>query len=429
MGADHPLDDEGGISSLGPRPPEEELRHHLADALAKAGFNFLCLSEERPPAPAVGPTWSGFFVTLGFALGFGLGARLALSLSWGWTAAATAVLFGAVLVLGSRWPKAIMVIMASWIALAVLIASEHGIGGLVATYGIATALPVALYLLVRFLKNGLGVDLRALLRSIPLLFPLVMLLLIAPLLTADLWQVAAAAEGARLTWLAIFILVPLFLVLIGRLFRSLPDVVVDTGRDLAADSGAASAVDALVHRLAGAYAGSWVQNNGRAMLRSGFDANLVDDFSPYLAEVVRRPLKRAVVVRTLLMLAGLGVCIFAYLYGLSVILIPADVARDWSHSGSTHFDAAVLGWHLSVPADPYLGVASLLSIVALGAFLAFLTVEESYSRAMASALLHEPVREFMLLALPYTRLRERTILGEAPTDQFGPFAEPGSDPT
>lgn len=429
MGADFPMQDESGISSLGPRLPEEELRHHLADALAKAGFNFLCLSDERPPAPVVGPTWGGFFVTLGLALGFGMGAKSELSLSWGWTAATTAGIFGAVLIFGGRWSKALAAVVVSWIALAALIAIEHGVTGLLDTYGIAVALPVALYLLVRFLKNGLGVDFRALLRSIPLLFPLVMLLLVAPLLTADLWQVGAAAEGARLTVLAIFILVPLFAVLIGRLTRSIPDVVVDTGRGLAAESDVPQAVDALVRRLAGPYAGSWVQNNGRAMLRSGFEASLVEDFSPYLAETLRRPLKRAVVARTLLMLAGLGIFVFVYLYGLSVTLIPADVAKDWSHSGSSHLDVPVLGWHLSVPANPYLGVASLLSLIALGAFLALLTVEESYSRAMASALLHEPVKEFMLLALPYTRLRERTILRETLTGQFGPFSEPGSSPS
>jgi hypothetical protein len=418
--------DEGGISSLGPRPPEEELRHHLADALTKAGYNRLCLSEERPEAPALGPTWTGFFFTIAFVFAFSLSARLELSLSLGWTAIVTVVLFGVVLVLGGRWTKGLVAIMMGWIALAVLMMFEHGWAGLRDTYGIAIALAGGLYLLVRFIKNGLGIDRRALLRSIPLLFPLVLLLLFAPLVTADLWRIAPAAEATRLTWLAILILVPLVLVLIGRLIGSLPSVVNDTGAALAIDPNAAQGVDPLVERLAGSYAGSWVLNNGRAMLQSSFDPTLAKDFSPYLAEVVRRPLRRAVVVRTMVMLAGLGVCVFAYIYVLSVILVPTDVAQDWSHSQSSHFSLAILGWQLSIPADPYLGVTALLSIVALGAFLAFLTVEESYSRAMAGALLHEPVREFMLLALPYTRLRERAILGEAPTGQFGPFAKPDS---
>ncbi len=424
MATDLSADDEGGISSLGPRPPEEELRHHLADALTKAGYNRLCLSEERPPAPVLGPNWTGFFFTLAFSLGYALSARFALSLPMGWTAFVTMALFVLVLVLGSRWPQAAISIMVGWIVLAVLVAIEYGFAGLRDTFGVALAVTGGLYLIVRFVKNGLGVDRKALLRSIPLLFPLVLLLLFAPLVTADLWRVADAAEATRLIWLAILILIPLVLVLIGRLVGSLPNVVSDTGAALAADSDSARAVDPLVGRLAGPYAGSWVLNNGRGMLRSGFDPSLVEDFSPYLAEIVRRPLKRAVVVRTVVMLAGLGVCVFGYLYALGLILVPADVARDWSQSQSSHFPVTVLWWHLSIPADPYLEVAALLSIVALGAFLAFLTVEESYSRAMADALLHEPVREFMLLALPYTRLRERAILGKAPTDQFGPFAEP-----
>jgi hypothetical protein len=420
------VNEESGISSLGPRPPEEELRHHLADALTKAGYNRLCLLKERPPAPVLGPTWAGIFFTVAFAISFSLGAKLELSLSWLWTAIAGVVFFGAIPVLGGRWMKALKFILVSWVGLAVLVTIEHGFAGLLDTYGIAVVLTGVLYLPVRLFRNGLGVDLKALLRSIPLLFPLVLLLLFAPLVTADLWQVADAAETTRLIWLAILILVPLALVLIGRLIGSLPSVVVDTGMALAADPNAARAVDPLVKRLAGPYAGSWVLNNGGAILQSGFDRSLVRDFSPYLAEVVRRPIRRAVVVRTMLMLGGLGICVFAYLYALSVILVPSDVAQEWSHAPTSNSAITIFGLNLSIPADPYLGVSILLSIVALGAFLAFLTVEETYSRAMAGALLHDPVREFMLLALPYTRLRERAILGEAPTDQFGPFAEPDS---
>lgn len=117
---------------------------------------------------------------------------------------------------------------------------------------------------------------------------------------------------------------------------------------------------------------------------------------------------------------------FGYLYLMGTILVTPEVAEQWSHAHVPTFSLEVFGLVAHLPGGPYLAITTLLSIIAVGAFLAFVIVEATYATAMAGALLHKPVKEYLLLALPYTRLRERVILGEAPTDQFGVFADPSA---
>jgi hypothetical protein len=422
MGDVSPPDPSAGITSLGPRAPEQDLRSFLAAALTASGYGDICLDEDRPPPKAIGDQWTGFLFFLVLSWAPALAARRELSLDWFWTGLLILCLSAAVLVLGSKWPKAFLAVLASWVAFAIFLWGSSGFVALAETYGVVVAFTLALYLILRARRRGLGIDPSALIRSVPFLFPLVLLLLFAPLITADLWRVASATTTARLVGLGVITVVPLAILLLRRLVGSLPDVIADTTAELALEPASAQKVHPLVERLLGPYEGSWVLNNGRTLLQLGFSEQSATEFSPFLAIKVRRPLSRALAIRTLIMLIGLGLCVFGYLYLLSAILVAPEIAAKWSGQVVPETTLAMLGLSVDLPGGPYLAITALLSIVALGAFFALITVEESYSRAMAEALLYEPVNDYLLLGLPYVRLRERKILDEAPTDQVGPFA-------
>lgn len=412
-----------GLRPLGPEPPEQELRGHLAMGLFNAGYDRVCLENDCPPSAPLNVTWAGVAYTLAITLAIGLGLGRELSMGTGWTIALIAVLTIGVPAVCAKWSSVLAIIAALWGALGIFIWVTDGFDAWVASYGVALACSVALLLVLQLRRMRLGIDPRALARSIPLLFPLVLLLLFIPLVTADLWRVASAADATRLIVLALIVLLPLAIVLVGRLIGSLPTVVDETATSLAADPDAVRDIPVLLDRLVGDYAGSWVLNYGLADLRPALRPAAASGYVPFLAVMVRRPLIRALAIRTALMLLGLGICVFGYLYLMGAILVTPEVAEQWSHAHVPSFSLEAFGLAVHPPGGPYLAITTLLSIIAVGAFLAFVIVEATYATAMAGALLHKPVREYLLLALPYTRLRERVILGEVPTDQFGVFAD------
>jgi hypothetical protein len=411
-----------GIGPIGPTPPELDLRGHLATALAAAGFGEVCLDEDRPPPPPVGPAVSGALISVALAVSAALALNLELGLEMAETIGAAAVLWIGILLLGQK-KISLLFLMMFWLVLAVVLWRSHGFLAVIETYGISLAVTGAIYGLLRARKSRLGVDLRALLRSMPLLFPLVLLLLLVPLVTQDLWRVAVTMGATRLVILAFLTVLPLAIVFGRRLIVSLPAVISETSTSIATNAQSVSEVQYLVERLVGSYAGSWVLNHGRTMIQQGYEVKASREYAPFLTAVVKRP---ALAFRTAIMLIGLGTAVFAYLYLLAVILVDSTVAREWSKDLVPAGHVELLGAGITFLGGPYIAIAALLGIVALGAFLALLTVEESYSRAMAGALVNEPVKDYLLLSLPYVRLRERKILGEAPSAQSGPLAPPSA---
>jgi hypothetical protein len=394
----------------------------LGAALAAAGYGQLCLWTDRPPEESVGPKWTGALITLGLALSSALALRAEFKLGVDLTVVAVGALMMMVLLVAQKQRNVVPMFVA-WIALGCALAATRGVGELLWAYGLGILAALLIYGAARLRRN---IDLRALVRSVPFLFPLVLLLLFVPLVTEDLWRVASEMNGIRFVAVAVLTVFPLALFLTRKLVASLPGVIQKGTSSITSSPESVGEVNRLVERLVGSYAGSWVLNHGRTFILQGYEPAAAAEYGPFLTTIVRRPLSRALAWRTLAMLLGLGAAVFGYLYLLAVSLVDTDVARRWSgHSvPTTTFD--VLGLSLQPPGGPYIAITVLLGIVAVGAFLALLIVEESYSQAIAGALINEPVMEYLLLALPYVRLRERQILGEAPAAQEDPDAPPSA---
>jgi hypothetical protein len=414
-------DPSSGIASIGPNPPEQDLRTHLAAALTAAGFGEICLDDDRPPTAPVGPRWSGGLISLTLSASTALALQVELGCTDGLTAAIAVVLWVGILKSG-RKAVSLLLLYGLWLVLAGVLWATHGFWNVAESYGVPLVAAACIYGLLKARNSRLGIDLKALFRSMPLLFPLVLLLLLVPLVTQDLWRIAVTVGAVKLALLALLTVVPLTLVFGSKLIASLQGVISETTALIATRPESVPEIQSLIEQLVGAYAGSWVLNNGRAMIQQGYDAKVASEYVPFMTATVKRPLARALALRTIVMLLGLGAAVFAYLYSLAVILVDSEVAQEWSKDLVSRVHMQILGLDVTLLGGPYLATAGLLSIIALGAFLALLTVEESYSRAMAGALVNEPVKDYLLLGLPYMRLRERKILGEAPTDQSGPLA-------
>lgn len=378
----------------------------LGDTLADRGHTALARAE---PEADSSEQLSGLLVPVLFwCLGSSAGIAISAPI-WAWFALSLVMLIG-YFVVADQLPRFARLIagflILIWAGLPVVFVLTEP-QALIWTYAvpIGGALLVAVGLRSLRLRQAKDVAqaLAGVARSAPYLAPVVLIAIILPALTADVWRLGAQIQFSNLAGAAL-LSVGVLLLLVGRHLRhELEPAMSARCRALARRASAPEeARDALTSSMDSEAAQPISEIPTETM--AGAWPVVGEEYAPYLAaaegKALRRPLWPRVVV-TVGIVAGI---LFGYVYALLAATVPSDVAAEWSASDPTATNVNLLGVGVSFPCSPYVEMAGLLGVLATAIFLAFALTEERIAAAVTEALLREPIDRFLLLALPYVAL-------------------------
>jgi hypothetical protein len=385
---------------------EEELRRVLGEALAKCGYPAALLKRDEELKPELGQTLLGLLILIVLTVPPAIAAVQFLGLLIPVAVGAWLVVFflfsagvgawGGILVIGLvLWPAGLF--------LELLVCGRAATG---ITFATPVLLGLALAPLIPAIQLLRALDPWELIRSSPLLFPVVVLLLFFPLLSADVWRATAHVTWLQLVGLSIAILLPVLIFLYGRLAGSLHAICDREADAISQEPNIEPTIREVARQLDKKRAG-WIRTSAVDLVASGLDSA---EFGPYLAATLNSSLRRHLALALGLVLVGSAIVLFTYIYALALLAVQTHVASAWSEQAVPHATIHLLGLSLVLRTGPYLRVTALLTNLALGAFLALILTEDRYSSTLAEALINRPVRVMLALALPYLALGEQALL-------------------
>lgn len=253
-------------------------------------------------------------------------------------------------------------------------------------------------------------------RGVPLLLPVVLVVLFAPLLTADLWQVADDLGAAELVYVFGLSVLPFLLVLAPQLRRSARSAFLRAAEEVDADPAAAKEAAVRLEKAARESDPSLPeQDQVVGMLAPYFASGAVRQEAPEIQERLSKVLGRRLLFSLGPLTLGLGLCITFYIYLVAWALVPVTTVERWLHQTIPHEAVPLLG---DLPVGPYLNASVLLGILATAIFFAFVvTDEEKYASTLTDLVVRKPLRRAALFALPYTAIRRKW--GGPPAKQQG----------
>ena len=383
----------------------ERLQTTLSDALRREGFR--SLASDRSP---IGAWFVGFIAKL--VVGVGLMAAVVL---WTDVDSVPVIFLLAALIWTSleflTFPShpdrywGINLYLGAWAAGGAWEASEYGMTSVAATHAAPVLGGLLVYRAVSepgTLKR-VGVTLYDALRKVPLAFPITMLILFAVMLTAEAWEAAHAQSTGRLAGLAALVIMPQLLILLVRLFKPIPDdfravaAELDAGDDQRMAGHAAATVERL-RAVNGARRTHWIDEDAQLMLEYSFRGRRFSTEADQICDKVRGGMRVRIAVRLLVTVLGVGVIVFAWVYGLVVLAVSEASALKWS--GASGGDE----WILGLPGAPYVNIALLLAIVAAAVFLAFVVTGSDLVKNLSRDYVHEPAKNVLLFAVASSAL-------------------------
>lgn len=386
-------------------------RHELLALLGRVlkGAGHARVVEAKTPEPLLWtpPTLSMLLLcwSLGGALGAGLGASW-----WAWPFFAAAV--AAALILSAKvvpaFTEAIVVSAAvCWLIAGIGLAFDDWRAWQLAygfPCGMVTAVGVVRTVLRQQPRDAL-VGLAGVARSAPFVVPVVLLAVLLPALSADVWQLAVDIRAVNVA-AAAAVSVGVLLVLVSRqLAHELKPALSARCRILGAADRAELTRRALATELDGedARRASEVPD---ALLEDAWTQR-PEEYVPYLVAAEQETLRQPLFVRLTITTSAIGALLMLYIYVLLAVTVPASTAAAWSRSSIDSWPVGSLGVELS--GGPYITIAVVLGVFATAIFLAFALTEERFSSALTSALLREPIDRFLVLAVPFVGLVEWAV--------------------
>lgn len=412
------------------------LRRCLASALRAGGYDELASGEvptTQPSSDRMG-TVTGLVVFLGLWLGV---ADLLNGPWWSWPLAAAGVLTVFRVISSRSDSLAAMVALVGWpLTLWLQIQTD---GHWLLTHAIPGGGLLVLGLVTRQVDirsaRDVAVAVAAIPKAAPLIAPLVLVVLVLPSLSEDVWKVADELDTTRLAVLSVITVGLLFVLVNHQLRAELPQVLVARATALvAASTRIEETRDVLRSRLRG---------ETLELASTEADAFIADawptdgaQYAEFIAANSHRKLTRP-------LLARLGVCVLfvaaavsVYLYALVSVIVDPAVVAGWIDEPVPQRTVDVLGLAVDLPGSSYLAMTGLLGCLAVATFLAFVLIEERFSVAFGDALLRLPADRLLALALPFLHLTEERIVGGDPLpDDFdvgtfnGPESHYGSAPS
>lgn len=287
-------------------------------------------------------------------------------------------------------PVAILLILL-WMGVAVGLAVTRP-EALVWTYGIPIGIALAVALALRNLRlreaRDLAMALAGVARSAPYVAPVVLIVMLLPALTADVWELAADIESANLVGAAV-LSVGLLVILLSRQLRlELEPALAARCRVLTARATAPELTRIALTRASDSDTPRVVSELPEETLAGAWPAT-GEEYAPYLVAAEGRSLRRPLTARLLITASAVGMLLTGYIYALLAVTVPREVAVDWSQRRVDSHELWLPGLDVTVPGDAYVAMAVLLGVFATAIFLAFALTEERIAAAMTEALLRD----------------------------------------
>ena len=371
--------------------------------LRKEGYGEICLDEPATEDEHATQGGVAAFLILGSSPGLYVADSYGFS-PLGWFAAVALSLLVAfvVMVLTRKRPGlGILLLLTAWVGTGIGQILSAGLGSLALTHGGPLAMVGGAYWLSR------GRRFAGLAAGLPLLFPIAVALLFVPVLTADLWRAAEDLPWSGFLFLGLITIAPLSLVLRRQLHRSVEQVFATAAAKLERRADPAQGTLKRLRKLLGADAASAVEHGGYANVEEAFADGRPSEYAPMIAAIVGKPFRGQVTWRFVPMIAGFLAVLSAYFYALAWAVVTVGTAARWTGEGIRSQEVSILGLGAHLPCGPYPKVALLLGIVATAIFLAFVLTEDRYSTALAEALVEDPVEHCLVLAVPFSHVREQ----------------------
>lgn len=289
----------------------------------------------------------------------------------------------------------LLFILAFWVGSALHQLLEGGSDLLTATHFLPALVVIAVVVAWRIARF---------VRGVPLLLPVVLVVLFAPLLTADLWQVADDLQPRELIYVFGLSVLPFLFVLAPQLWRSAHSAFLRAAEELDRDAGAAEEAAVRLEKVAresdpGLPGGDEVIG----LIAPYFASGEVDREAPEIQERLSKVLGRRLLLSLVPLTLGLGICVTFYIYLVAWALVPVATVEGWLHHRVEIETVSLLG---DLPVGPYLYASTLLGILATAIFFAFVvTDEEKYASTLTDLVVRKPLRRAALFALPYTAIR------------------------
>jgi hypothetical protein len=249
-----------------------------------------------------------------------------------------------------------------------------------------------------------GARIARFVRGVPLLLPVVLVVLFAPLLTADLWQVADDLKPRELVFVFSLSVVPFILVLTPQLRRSARSAFLRAAEEMDGDPGAAEeAADWLKKVARDSDPDLPEQKQVVEILAPYFASSAVALEAPEIQERLAKTLGRRLLLTLVPLTLGLGICITFYIYLVAWALVPMGTVQGWLHQAVPYETVPLLG---DLPVGPYIEASVLLGTLATAIFFAFVvTDEEKYASTLTDLVVRKPLRRAALFALPHSAIR------------------------
>ena len=402
-----------------------QLLDALRLALAKSGHVRLINA-----SPDTSGSLSELFVLLVF---WGLGAAAGSGFGWSWPwwiVLSIGIAFVYLALAAARpavsGPLAALVTL-TWLGTGITLALTEP-ARLVWAYAVPIAVAIGTALVLRTLRlreaRDIALALAGVGRSAPYVAPVVLIAILLPALTADVWQLAAATDPANLIGAALLSIGVLLLFVGAQLRRELEPAFAARSRSLAGRPAVSELTrTALVPEL---------DEPLRQVVTEIPDTTLAEawprsaeEYAPYLVAAEGGALRRPLMARLLITTGAVGLLFTAYIYALLAVTVPSQLAVAWSTSKVLVHEYQFLGLEVRLQGRPYIPMAILLGVFATAIFLAFALTEERIAAAITEALLREPIDRFLVLALPFVALTEAQLQVSSDDGESSDPAGPG----
>ena len=388
------------------------LRGLLATALRQRGYGAIVAPEDGSGQEPKKPLLPNILV-LTMLWSFGVSGALAAGWQWYLWPVAIIAAFAAMAFL-SRGGSAAMgsLLLLGWVVLGVAQVIQGSFAALTISYLVPLGLGAAYGIASRVLRlrdaQDLALALGGVIKSAPLIAPVVLIVLFLPALSADVWQVASALTPMSLLIVGIFSVGLLFVVVRLQLGSEVEKMVKQRAEHLSDSPERSEMTRAQLAVITG--------DEGIALLEGMPDAKVEgswptagEEYAPYLQAAAAGSLQSPLTGRLALTVGVIGALLSAYVYLLCSAVVPAGLAGEWTGAVAPAAELHLLGATVTLHGGAFLNLAALLGLAATATFLSFALVEERFAKAMTDALLREPTDRFLVLALPYVSLWEDAI--------------------
>jgi hypothetical protein len=405
------------LNEFAQRRPELDpflLRGILANALRRRGYAAIVAPEDgkdQEPRKPLLPNILAYTMLWSF----GTSGAIAIGLPWFLWPVGIGVALAIILRLNkisgdSEWSGSVVIL--SWVVLGIGQAIEGNFDILAVTYLAPLLLGGAYSLATRVLRlreaQDFALALGGVVKSAPLVAPVVLIVLFLPALSADVWQVAERLSPPALLIVGIASVGLLFIVVrmqLGseteRTMEQRAKYLCDlserselTRRQLAAADGDAN--DPLLETMTDtSVEGAWPPAG--------------EEYGPYLHAAGGETLRSPLTGRLALTVGVVSLFFSAYIYVLCSAVVPGSLATEWTGTAAPATEVQLLGATVTLHGGAFLNLAALMGLAATATFLSFALIEERFAKALAGALLQVPTDRFLVLALPYVSLWEKAI--------------------